>query len=318
MEDNKDIEMNSVTFQHTNDIRYVCEFCEKELKTIQGLSAHRKSHSSSNKTIFQCGCCFKKFRDYYNLKRHVVTVHTKISVESQDVLNSEEIHEFKTMDEFKEWKENIEKETLSKYVIRRGAKQTKNGDITLKYFCHRDGFFHSKGKNIRRLKLMGSNKIGSHCPSCIFVKQKPDKVIIKYVKMHKGHDMDLQYLTSKNRIRALHKTKQHTSDMLSHAETLRQESVKIYDKKTEAKLKTFKGILDQEDNQDERDSVIECVAPIEIILDIGEVTSNVVCERKLESAFNEKNLPPDTLCSIKSELDENPTEEEVECITIIY
>jgi len=56
--------------------------------------------------------------------------------------------------------------------------------------CHRDGKYKPKGKNIRKLKSLGTNKIGSHCPARMDVMVEGDEVSVLYIKTHVGHDLE--------------------------------------------------------------------------------------------------------------------------------
>lgn len=63
------------------------------------------------------------------------------------------------------------------------------------YKCHRDGKYKPKGKNIRKLKSLGSNKIGSHCPARMDVMVEGDEVSVLYIKTHVGHELEPKRLT---------------------------------------------------------------------------------------------------------------------------
>lgn len=63
--------------------------------------------------------------------------------------------------------------------------------------CHRDGKYKPKGKNIRKLKSLGTNKIGSHCPARMDVLVEGNEVNVLYIKTHVGHDLEPKRLTLK-------------------------------------------------------------------------------------------------------------------------
>lgn len=61
--------------------------------------------------------------------------------------------------------------------------------------CHRDGKYKPKGNNIRKLKSLGTNKIGSHCPARMDVMVEGNDVSVLYIKTHVGHELEPKRLT---------------------------------------------------------------------------------------------------------------------------
>ncbi|XP_046988402.1 uncharacterized protein LOC124594095 [Schistocerca americana] len=59
------------------------------------------------------------------------------------------------------------------------------------YHCHRSFNFNSKGTGARRVKSMGTNKIGSTCPSNMQVTITEDKCCLKFFPKHMGHTQDV-------------------------------------------------------------------------------------------------------------------------------
>jgi len=70
-----------------------------------------------------------------------------------------------------------------------------SGSKHLFFKCHRDGKYKPKGKNIRKIKSLGSNKIGSHCPARMDVMVEGNGVSVLYIKTHVGHDLEPKRLT---------------------------------------------------------------------------------------------------------------------------
>lgn len=70
-----------------------------------------------------------------------------------------------------------------------------SGSKHLFFKCHRDGKYKPKGKNIRKLKSLGTNKIGSHCPARMDVMVEGNEVNVLYIKTHVGHDLEPKRLT---------------------------------------------------------------------------------------------------------------------------
>ncbi|KAJ8965735.1 hypothetical protein NQ314_003941, partial [Rhamnusium bicolor] len=71
--------------------------------------------------------------------------------------------------------------------------------------CHRDGFYQSKGKHIRHLKLKITNKIDGYCPSKIdaTVINTTREVHVLFLRTHVGHTMDLGKIPLKKSDRKL-------------------------------------------------------------------------------------------------------------------
>lgn len=70
-----------------------------------------------------------------------------------------------------------------------------SGSKHLFFKCHRDGKYKPKGNNIRKLKSLGTNKIGSYCPARMDVMVEGNEVSVLYIKTHIGHDLEPKRLT---------------------------------------------------------------------------------------------------------------------------
>lgn len=70
-----------------------------------------------------------------------------------------------------------------------------SGSKHLFFKCHRDGKYKPKGNNIRKIKSLGTNKIGSHCPARMNVIVEDNDVKVLYIKTHVGHDLEPKRLT---------------------------------------------------------------------------------------------------------------------------
>eukprot|EP00102_Acyrthosiphon_pisum_P018959 XP_016656169.1 PREDICTED: uncharacterized protein LOC100573502 isoform X2 [Acyrthosiphon pisum] len=59
-------------------------------------------------------------------------------------------------------------------------------------YCHRTGNFQSRSTGLRKIKIQGTNKIGSTCPSSMIVLTKEDgTVCVEFCSTHFGHNMNL-------------------------------------------------------------------------------------------------------------------------------
>lgn len=127
--------------------------------------------------------------DYYQDTRENVVAHYANTHDVQIVCKK---LSFENYQQFEAWKDQVERETVSKYV--KGSFYKSNGKSTHYYRCHRDGFYKHAGRNIRRLKQSGSNKIDGVCPAKMqasFVTENGE-VQVEYIETHVGHSMDLK------------------------------------------------------------------------------------------------------------------------------
>lgn len=95
---------------------------------------------------------------------------------------------FANMNEFYEWKRNVEKETICQFIKMR-RDQTKR-ETTSVFSCHRSGPYVPKmAEKIRRSKLQGSKKLNGFCPAEITVREnRANGVCLStYIKTHVGH-----------------------------------------------------------------------------------------------------------------------------------
>ncbi|CAI6377580.1 unnamed protein product [Macrosiphum euphorbiae] len=167
----------------------MCNICKKVFGYHRNLVAHRKKCGSGiveeniNKKSIKCpdNKCGQLFSGYALLRKHVEEYH-KI------VLTKEHIY-FKTLNDFKEWKQKVEKENVCSYVTKSTA-NIKNAKRTY-YHCHRSGYFSSKSRGIKRIKSQGSNKIGSTCTSSMVVTEDANGINVDYSSTHFGHGSNL-------------------------------------------------------------------------------------------------------------------------------
>ncbi|CAB0008236.1 unnamed protein product [Nesidiocoris tenuis] len=104
-------------------------------------------------------------------------------------------YDFQTVDEFNSWKERVEREEMSRYIVLKGTAKLKTVNVT--YFrCYRDGLFHSRGTGKRLLKVKGTNKMNGCCPSEIKLVEDRESGHVKMhlIKDHFGHSIELDRL----------------------------------------------------------------------------------------------------------------------------
>ncbi|KAB0790625.1 hypothetical protein PPYR_14939, partial [Photinus pyralis] len=86
---------------------------------------------------------------------------------------------FTSLEEFKTWKKEKEKQSNELFVKPYGTDKNKKFTTT-KYKCHRSGFYKSKGKHLRHLKTQGSKKINGYCPAEMSVTEIDARFEVEY------------------------------------------------------------------------------------------------------------------------------------------
>jgi len=84
----------------------------------------------------------------------------------------------------------MEQKSISQYVRNRKSSTLVDGSIKNMYYCHRSFNYIKKGKDIRAIKSMGTNKIGNVCPSLIETIENNGTISVKYWKTHCGHEIE--------------------------------------------------------------------------------------------------------------------------------
>ena len=104
--------------------------------------------------------------------------------------------QFDNEESFLKWKENIERTTMSEFVLNCAPKK-KLDKIVSYYYCNRAGEYRAKGSGKRQLKTQGSAKINSQCSAHIKATEDLNTkcVHISYCSTHYNHDNKLAFLT---------------------------------------------------------------------------------------------------------------------------
>lgn len=208
--------------------KFMCDSCGRQFSAKFNLQRHLKESCKGNDSIkksdcFTCMGCGRTFSSKFSLNRHSeqccqlalqnsTNVKTKKSrikcplCEEHFVTNNllhnhiiiiheiellVEEHTFDSEEEFKNWKNVIESETVSRYVQDTGAKQTGN-TFTRYYNCHRSFEQRCAGQNVRASKGLLTNKTGFVCPARMDVITTENSFIsVSFCKTHVGHGMDI-------------------------------------------------------------------------------------------------------------------------------
>ncbi|GFW58857.1 c2H2-type domain-containing protein [Trichonephila clavipes] len=165
---------------------FKCVECDKTFSTVSNLNRHAKLIHNKVSTIKQVRCilCNVELISKKALEDHIDLVHN-ITIEK-------DTRTFDTFQDFKLWKESIEKQTSSLYVKNTGSKSGKTGGKITYFYCHRNGFYNARGDMKRNMKIAGSNKINGNCPSKMKVYEDIEsKVTMEFTKTDVGHGIDL-------------------------------------------------------------------------------------------------------------------------------
>ena len=102
-------------------------------------------------------------------------------------------HKFSTFNEFLDWKERHEDESLSSFVLQSSPKQRDNY-IIYYYYCKRTGKFTSRGSGKRSLKQQGTSKLGGYCTAYIRAKEYECGKVETEICDHHVHEKKLVHL----------------------------------------------------------------------------------------------------------------------------
>ncbi|GFU58456.1 c2H2-type domain-containing protein [Nephila pilipes] len=127
-----------------------CFACDKSFSTASKLRRHaRLTHNVGNKVSI----CRQ-------IKRNVCSeelVSMKASLDhdesARNITVEKETKKFDTYEDFKIWKEDVEKQTTALYIKNTGSKSSNMKRKTMYFYCHRNGFYSAKGHKKRTIKM---------------------------------------------------------------------------------------------------------------------------------------------------------------------
>lgn len=166
--------------------QFQCPHCSCILKKRRTLKYHiDKYHLAGQaKSTFRRKCCLCS-QMIYGHSLEVIRSHFE---KAHNIPMKWEHHRFNSMSDFEFWKKSVEKDTTSAYVL-----YYSNSSVKV-YKCHRSGMYRKRGSNKRAMKLIGSCKINTFCPSLIRVKFKENNVLVSYLPNHVGHKNELKHI----------------------------------------------------------------------------------------------------------------------------
>lgn len=184
---NKIYASRNALWRHRRDVhnnngcsKVLCRFCGNAYRR-RTLSAHEKkcSTNSGNRRRQDCTFegCSSSFYKKEHLIEHLIVAH-QMEIEPVKVLT------FKTVEDFKSWKEEEEDHTFSFYSKHAGTKKNTNT-----FYCQQEGSErqHRSAHNLKdavRHNKKGRIKRGKACTSYIRVKYEPEVVTAYYSPTH--------------------------------------------------------------------------------------------------------------------------------------
>ncbi|XP_072399485.1 uncharacterized protein [Diabrotica undecimpunctata] len=175
-----------------NEVKYDCEICEYSASRPDTLLRHKSYNHRPNfdkvnsSTIIACAMC-----DHTSSTKNLMLKHYKLK---HDItLAEKESFTFASEDKFFEWKLSVENSDKNNFVLNRGKTSAADGKSKSTFYCFRDGYFKSRGSNVRQEKMLGSNKINGHCPAKMEVITLPTgEIKVEFFKTHVGHQNEVE------------------------------------------------------------------------------------------------------------------------------
>lgn len=186
----KKITINEGRSVSTIDRRVECKLCNRKCATNSTLKEHMKRlhFIKPEKSIPKIQCCENDCGVSVNTL-HQLRLHLESCIEDggHNVIIEEEEKIFDNIQEFNQWKGNIEVEENTRYSGKRSPKLQKDGSYKRIYYCNRSGYYRSKGTGKRPNR--GSSKMGGYCPSTIDISCTSNGTVkCKYFKTHRSHE----------------------------------------------------------------------------------------------------------------------------------
>ncbi|KAK5981516.1 Zinc finger C2H2 type [Trichostrongylus colubriformis] len=178
-----------------------CKYCQKWFPTQVIMNRHVRDHHTDPQypkgTTIECGDphCDVICDRMSTLCEHVALEH------GRDDLVIEEF-KFPSQQRFKEWKDQVEIDTMSKYVLS-SSRTRVSGVIQSYYLCHLSGYANrSRHSAVQVSRLRPTKKLGRYCTAFMNTKELSDgSVIVNCCLGHFGHSFDVSRLPLPNKVK---------------------------------------------------------------------------------------------------------------------
>ncbi|XP_075734731.1 uncharacterized protein LOC142775966 [Rhipicephalus microplus] len=128
-----------------------------------------------------CDECDQKFFTVCELRQNHIDEH--------DFTPEYEEYTFRTMNEFKKWKKNVEEETFSCFTATGSKWKSGSSGKELSYYtCHRSGSYASQASGQRKAKP--TIKCGKRCFAGMNVSKESYGIKVILQSKHRGHGPD--------------------------------------------------------------------------------------------------------------------------------
>ncbi|KAE9417767.1 hypothetical protein Angca_001296 [Angiostrongylus cantonensis] len=202
-----------------------CKYCRKWFGSYVMMNRHvNETHADSvfsKGTTIECGDphCDVVCDRMSTLCEHVAREH------SRDDLLIEEFR-FADLHKFKSWKDQVETDTISKFVLS-SSRTRASGIIQSYYLCHLSGYANrSRHSSMSTARSRTTKKLGRYCTAFINTKELLDgSVTVQCCLGHFGHGFDVRRLPLPNKV------KEEVSELLLkgiHARTIQDTLRKKY------------------------------------------------------------------------------------------
>ncbi|KAJ1374453.1 hypothetical protein KIN20_037142 [Parelaphostrongylus tenuis] len=181
--------------------RVQCKYCLKCFVSHVAMNRHVKENHADpvlpKGTTIECGDphCNVVCDRMSTLCEHVAHEHNR------DDLVIEEFR-FVNLQKFKSWKDQLETDTISKFVLS-SSRTRVSGVIQSYYLCHLSGYANRSRHSVASTaRLRTTKKLGRYCTAFINAKELPDgSVSVQCCLGHFGHGYDVRSLPLPNKVK---------------------------------------------------------------------------------------------------------------------
>lgn len=171
-----------------------CVYCGRSFTARKSLYAHQRKFHQSERVEFRQNsliCCFCDDRFYFmrNLHSHMQKQHADINLDFKEKI-------FYSDESFEKWKADIERNSQSHFSKQNGERVLSDGRVSMIFHCNRSGSFIPKTDRKRRIKSIGTQKMGKTCPAYISAHKQTIneavEIVVKYQSIHVGHKKEIE------------------------------------------------------------------------------------------------------------------------------